>query len=189
VRFNPCRHAPLRITPTSKFGTAPKSTNPDNHNPHPHPYPHPNTQSKKHASSTMSRHNATTSLPTEDPTLELDARTLLLIRRILCSHSPPTTPLEELLPALTSSTETDVEVYALIAIAARDYIFSWYAGVSNDSSFVLEVVALIAHITRGLEERLRKVDLEVLLLDEVPAVVEAHVRGSWLWGGARGEGG
>ncbi|KAI5853373.1 PXA domain-containing protein [Tricharina praecox] len=139
----------------------------------------------------MIRHHATTtststspptpsttvgpSPPPPDDTVLTDLRTLALIRRVLCTHSPPTRALDELLPALTSSAETDVELYALVAIVARDYVFSWYAALSNDSAFGLEVVALIAHLTRGVEERVRKLDLEGLLLDEVPAVVEAHV--------------
>ncbi|KAA8912772.1 PXA domain-containing protein [Sphaerosporella brunnea] len=109
-------------------------------------------------------------------TEELDQRTLLLIRRVLCSHSPPTTPLEELLPALTSSTEIDVQLYAVIAIVVRDFILSWYSHISNDHAFIDEIIALIAHCTRALEERLRKVDLELLLLDEIPAILDAHVK-------------
>jgi hypothetical protein len=111
-------------------------------------------------------------------TEELDQRTLLLIRRVLCSHSPPSTPLEELLPALTSSSEIDVQLYAVIAIVVRDFILSWYGQISNDHAFIGEIIALIAHCTRALEERLRKVDLEVLLLDEVPTIIDAHVKGT-----------
>lgn len=40
-----------------------------------------------------------------------------------------------------------------------------------------EIVALIAHLTRGLEERIRRVDLVSLLCDEVPAVIEVCVKG------------
>lgn len=104
-------------------------------------------------------------------------RTLLLIRRVLCTHSPPTTPLKQLLPALTSSEEVDVQLYGFIAVLARDFVLSWYGEISTDHAFVDEIVALMAHCTRSLEERLRKVDVEVLLLDEVPAIVDAHVRG------------
>jgi hypothetical protein len=122
---------------------------------------------------TMNKTRPTSPATTE----ELDQRTLLLIRRVLCTHSPPTTPLEELLPALTSSAEVDVQLYAFIAIIARDFILSWYGEISNDHAFLDEVIALIAHCTRSLQERLREVDLEVLLLDEVPAILDAHVRG------------
>lgn len=36
---------------------------------------------------------------------------------------------------------------------------------------------IIAHCTRALEQRLRKVDLEGLLLDELPELLEIHVQG------------
>ncbi|KAI5793462.1 PXA domain-containing protein [Pyronema domesticum] len=107
---------------------------------------------------------------------EPDSRTLLLIRRNLCAHSTPTTPLEELLPALSSSANVDTQLYAFIAIIIRDFVTSWYSHVSQDHTFTDEIVALIAHCTRSLEERMRKLDLEVLLLDEIPAILEAHVR-------------
>lgn len=36
---------------------------------------------------------------------------------------------------------------------------------------------VIAHCTRALEQRLRNVDLESLLLDELPELLEVHVQG------------
>lgn len=125
--------------------------------------------------------------PTSPPATtaeEAEQRTLLLIRRVLCAHAAPTTPLEDLLPALTSSREINIQLYAFVAIIARDFVLSWYSDISNDHAFVDEIVALIAHLTTSLEERVRCVDLEVLLLDEVPAIVDQHVggmsrRGSW----------
>jgi len=90
-------------------------------------------------------------------TEETDQKTLTLIRRVLCSHSPPTVPLEELLPALSSSPEVDAQLYAFVAVIARDFILSWYSRISDDHVFIDEIIALIAHCTRSLEERLRKV--------------------------------
>ncbi|KAL7267465.1 hypothetical protein RUND412_009949 [Rhizina undulata] len=109
-------------------------------------------------------------------TPEIDRVTYSLIRRVLCAHSPPTTPLESLLPALTSSAEVDVELYAFLAIICRDFIYSWYSQITTDNGFVDEVIAVVAHCTRSIEERLRKVDLEVLLLDEIPALLNHHVQ-------------
>lgn len=40
-----------------------------------------------------------------------------------------------------------------------------------------EVVKIIAHITRAVEQRLRKVDLESLLMDELPELLEIHLQG------------
>ena len=56
-------------------------------------------------------------------------------------------------------------------------MYSWYAKITPDHVFVEEVVRIIAHCTRALEERLRRVDFEELILDEIPALVDRHVHG------------
>lgn len=111
-----------------------------------------------------------------------DKSTIALIRRVLCpesssygSSSPR--PLHELLPPLTSSNEVDLQLYALIAIIIKEFIYSWYAKITTDHVFVDELLQLIAHCTRALEERLRRVDVEQLVLDEIPCLVEAHIIG------------
>ncbi|KAI9727454.1 MAG: hypothetical protein M1834_008398 [Cirrosporium novae-zelandiae] len=110
-----------------------------------------------------------------------DRATAALIRRVLCpansyqdNRNTPR-PIEDLLPPLTSSNEIDLQLYAIIAIVLKEYVYSWYGRITPDRVFVDEIVQLIAHCTRALEERLRKVDLELLLFDEIPALVEAHV--------------
>lgn len=75
----------------------------------------------------------------------------------------------------------DLELYAFIAIIIREFVLTWYGKITNDQGFVEEVVRIIAHCTRGLEQRLRKVDLEGLLFDELPELLEAHVKGMILW--------
>ncbi len=108
--------------------------------------------------------------------------TLALIRRTLCSQlgdkgrSTPA-PIDELLPPLTSSNEVDLQLYAFIAIIIREFVQAWYTKITPDQIFVEEIVKLIAHCTRALEQRLRKVDLEGLLLDELPELLEMHVQG------------
>ncbi|KAL1876047.1 hypothetical protein Plec18167_005308 [Paecilomyces lecythidis] len=109
-----------------------------------------------------------------------DRATIALIRRILCpqanSHGATTPrPLEELLPPLTSSNEVDRQLYALIAIIIREFVYSWYAKITPDRAFVDEILQLIAHCTRALEQRLRRVDIAELLLDEIPGLIEAHI--------------
>ncbi|KAI5793929.1 PXA domain-containing protein [Peziza echinospora] len=103
-------------------------------------------------------------------------QTLALIRRILRPQSSPSTPLEDILPALTSSPQVDVQLYAFLAYICRDFIFAWYSKITNDRSFVDEVITVIAHTTRSLEQRTRQIDLEVLLLDELPSLLDNHVR-------------
>ena len=108
--------------------------------------------------------------------------TTLLIRRILCPQhldkgraTPP--PLEDLLPPLTSRNDVDLQLYALIAIILREFVQNWYNKITPDETFVAEIVQIIAHITRTLEQRLRKVDLESLLFDEISSLLDQHVTG------------
>ena len=113
-----------------------------------------------------------------------DDATANFVRRTLCAHqvqgsdkgSTPR-PIEELLPPLTSSNETDLQLYAFISIIIKEFVYAWYGKITPDHTFVDEVIQIIAHCTRALEQRLRKVDLEALLLDEIPELVDAHVVG------------
>lgn len=120
-------------------------------------------------------------LPSADPVSE--RATLFLIRRTLCSQlgekgrSTPA-PIDEILPPLTSSNEVDLQLYAFISIIIREFVQTWYSRITPDQMFVEEVVKIIAHCTRALEQRLRRVDLESLLLDELPELLEAHVQGT-----------
>ncbi|KAL8823143.1 MAG: hypothetical protein Q9191_006133 [Dirinaria sp. TL-2023a] len=103
-----------------------------------------------------------------------------LIRRVLCpnTHTGATEPrsVNELLPPLTSSNEIDLQLYAIIAIIVKELVYSWYGKITPDQGFVEEVVSIIAHCTRAIEGRIRSVDLEALLFDEIPELIENHVR-------------
>ncbi|KAG0128243.1 PXA domain protein [Tuber indicum] len=110
------------------------------------------------------------------PVPAVDKSAIALIRRVLCYHAPPFTPLEQLLPALTSSPEVDLELYAFLAIIFRDFIYSWYSKITTDNAFADEIIAVVAHCSRAIEERVRKVDLEALFLDEIPSFIENHVQ-------------
>ncbi len=104
--------------------------------------------------------------------------TAALIRRVLCpqSHAEPR-PIDELLPPLTSNNDVDLQLYAIIAVVVKDLVYSWYGRITPDQSFVEEVVRIVAHCTRALESRLRTVDLEGLILDEIPELIEGHIHG------------
>ena len=115
------------------------------------------------------------------PTRKSDKASTSFIRRVLCPNAYTSTgearPLSEILPPLTSSNDVDLQLYAIIAIVIRDAIQSWYGKITTDQNFVEEVIAVIAHCTRAIEERLRSVDLEALVFDEVPRIIECHVNG------------
>jgi len=127
--------------------------------------------------------------PAEDAKSPSDEATAAFVRRVLCSHhlrpstgesskgGPTPQPLEDLLPPLTSSNEVDLQLYAIIAVIIKEFVQTWYAKITPDHEFVDEVLQIIAHCTRALEQRIRRVDLEALVLDEIPALFEDHVKG------------
>lgn len=112
-----------------------------------------------------------------------DRATAALVRRVLCPNvhagSTEPRPIEDLLPPLTSSNEIDLQLYAIIAIVVKELVQSWYGKITPDQAFVEEVVSIIAHCTRALEGRLRTIDLEALIFDELPGLVKNHVVGEW----------
>jgi hypothetical protein len=113
-----------------------------------------------------------------------DRATAAFVRRTLCSHNvllgngekgrTTPRPIEDVLPPLTSSNEVDLQLYGIISVIIKEFVQTWYSKITADHVFVNEVLQIIAHCTRGLEQRLRKVDLEALLLDEIPELLEVH---------------
>ncbi|EWG44185.1 hypothetical protein FVEG_05340 [Fusarium verticillioides 7600] len=110
-----------------------------------------------------------------------DRATSLLIRRTLCSPQlgeksrDSQVPIDELLPPLTSRNDVDLQLYALLAIVMREFVQSWYSKITTDEHFVSEILHIIAHCSRALEQRFRKVDLESLVLDEMPDLLDKHI--------------
>ncbi|KAF9636822.1 hypothetical protein BFW01_g7718 [Lasiodiplodia theobromae] len=88
---------------------------------------------------------------------------------------PSQKSLDELLPPLTSSNEVDLQLYGIIAVIIKEFVHGWYTKITPDHVFVDEVIQIIAHCTRALEQRLRKVDLEALILDEIPRLASQHL--------------
>ena len=115
------------------------------------------------------------------PTDISEKATTALIRRVLVPHNhggtTDTKPIDELLPPLTSSNDVDLQLYAIIAIVVKEFVSSWYGKITPDQGFVEEVVKIIAHCTRALEQRIRSVDVETLVMDEIPEFIESHVNG------------
>lgn len=108
-----------------------------------------------------------------------------LIRRILVSDSHGSDratpgPIEGILPPLTSSNEVDVQLYAIISVVIKDFVQPWYTKITPDHAFVEEIVQIIAHCTRAIEQRLRQIDLADLALNEIPAILQQHVQGRTL---------
>jgi splicing suppressor protein 51 len=110
-----------------------------------------------------------------------DRATSLLIRRTLCASQlgdksrDAQVPIDELLPPLTSRNDVDLQLYAILAIVLREFVQSWYSKITTDEHFIAEILHIIAHCSRALEQRFRKVDLESLVLDEIPDLLDKHI--------------
>ncbi|GAP91106.1 putative PXA domain-containing protein [Rosellinia necatrix] len=147
----------------------------------PSPSPAPSTSS--HLDSTSSSYPAhrRPTKPTP-PEFLSDKATAAFIRRSLCAHHladrgrSSLAPIQDLLPPLTSRNDVDLQLYALISIIIREFVQNWYNKITPDETFVAEIVQVIAHCTRALEQRLRKVDLESLLFDELPELLATHIQ-------------
>ncbi|KAF3931098.1 hypothetical protein ABW20_dc0106992 [Dactylellina cionopaga] len=99
-----------------------------------------------------------------------------LTKRVLCAHAPAGKAIEEVLPALSSSPKVDLQLYGFVSIIVRDFVQSWYQKITPDHEFVDEIVLVIAHYTLSLEQRIRQLDLETLLLEEAPTLLDNHVK-------------
>ncbi|KAM0738657.1 hypothetical protein ACQRIT_006394 [Beauveria bassiana] len=110
-----------------------------------------------------------------------DKATLMLIRRVLCPQKlsekdrDVATPIEELLPSLTSRNDVDLQLYAFLAIIIREFVQAWYNKITPDETFVAEALQVIAHCSRALEQRFRTLDVESLVLDEIPDLLDRHI--------------
>ncbi|KAJ3485182.1 hypothetical protein NLG97_g6872 [Lecanicillium saksenae] len=117
--------------------------------------------------------------PSMDPLS--DKATLILIRRVLCAEKladkgrEVVPPIEELLPSLTSRNDVDLQLYAFLAIIIREFVQAWYNKITPDETFVAEVLQVIAHCSRALEQRFRTLDVESLVLDEIPDLLDRHI--------------
>jgi len=110
-----------------------------------------------------------------------DRATTSYIRRTLCAHhaisSGPPRSIHELLPPLTSSNAIDLQLYAIVAVVLKEFVHTWYGKITPDHAFVDDILRIVTHCTRALEERARNVDLEALMLDELPRLIDNHITG------------
>ncbi|MCJ1432207.1 hypothetical protein MMC27_001563 [Xylographa pallens] len=131
-------------------------------------------------SSSPSRQNPPLTIVPNSQSDVSDKTTATLVRRVLCpqsfASSPDACAIDVLLPPLTSSNDVDLQLYAIIAIVVKEFVYSWYGRITPDLGFVEEVVRIFAHCTRALEQRLRTIDMERLVLDEIPQLVEGHIQ-------------
>ncbi|KAM0360946.1 hypothetical protein ACHAP4_003040 [Fusarium culmorum] len=161
------------VSPARPPAPRPKSVTFDNE-------PPPSTAASSAATTTTTASSRRSTRPnTTDPLS--DRATSHLIRRTLCSPQlgdkgrDAQVPIDELLPPLTSRNDVDLQLYAILAIVLREFVQSWYNKITTDENFVAEVLHIIAHCSRALEQRFRKVDIETLVLDEIPDLLDKHI--------------
>ncbi|KAI1610614.1 PXA domain-containing protein [Exophiala viscosa] len=135
----------------------------------------PRTSSRVPPNSTSRQDGTAQDATSERATLSLIRRTLVADGRNGTDSRATPAPIEGILPPLTSSNEIDVQLYAIVAIVIKDFVNSWYSKITPDHAFVDEVIQIIAHCSRALEQRLRQIDITELILDELPVLVERHI--------------
>ncbi|KAK2590224.1 hypothetical protein QQS21_012100 [Conoideocrella luteorostrata] len=110
-----------------------------------------------------------------------DRATQALIRKVLLPQESSNKvrnsqrPIDALLPPLTSRNDVDLQLYAFLAIILREFVQAWYGKITPDEAFVAEIIRVIAHCTRALEQRIRQMDLENVILNEIPDILSRHI--------------
>ncbi|VVT48460.1 uncharacterized protein SAPINGB_P001790 [Magnusiomyces paraingens] len=99
-----------------------------------------------------------------------------LIRQVFLPREPANVDWRVRLPSLSRFDGVNVELYALIAVLCRTFVLSWYGSIVDDAGFLRDIAQTVAECTRRVEERLLRTDTYSLLLDELPLLLEMHVR-------------
>lgn len=99
-------------------------------------------------------------------------------------HSPSINRYDDLpailyqtVPVISGSFEVDLEGYDLLATIFELCIHSWYDKITADTSFTKDTIELTAASLKSLKNRLLLVDIQSLLLDELPALILDHLQG------------
>lgn len=99
-----------------------------------------------------------------------------LIRQIFLPKESHELDWRDRLPALTSSDDVNIEIYALFGLICRQFIQAWYYKIVDDPAFIYDISSVLAHVTRQLEERVSQIDMFGFLLDELPMILDAHIQ-------------
>ena len=109
-----------------------------------------------------------------------DQKTTLFIKKVLSvrddGKNNDEAHLQEVLPPLTSSNTIDLQLYAFIAIIIQENVNSWYNHLTSDKDFVSQIVQIVAHCTRALEQRTRRVDVNSMVFNDIAGLVDAHIQ-------------
>ncbi|KAF8203159.1 PXA domain-containing protein [Pholiota molesta] len=87
-------------------------------------------------------------------------------------HQPPA-----LLATPNVAPELTPELYDFIALALRAYVSPWWAKLTRyDKDLLPQISAVLTHVIRALDERVRAQDLPALVFQDVPAILTQHYR-------------
>lgn len=99
-----------------------------------------------------------------------------LIRQIFLPRESHQIDWRDRLPTLSSSDEVNIEIYALFGLICRQFIQAWYYKIIDDPAFIYDISSVLAHVVKQLEERLGTIDMFGFLLDEIPMILEEHIK-------------
>lgn len=80
------------------------------------------------------------------------------------------------LPRLTESDKVNKEFYALLGLVLRQFVSSWYLKITEDPTFVYEIVKTVSGVVGRLEDRVLSLDLGTVILDDLPYILDAHIQ-------------
>lgn len=123
--------------------------------------------------STLSAHQPSTRSISSTTAASTKPGHVPLHRRLLFPQLAASTPVPPLLK--NASPELNTELYDLLALALRAHITPWWSKITRyDRDFIPQVAAILRHVFRVLEERVREADLTNVLLRAVPIVLTQH---------------
>lgn len=99
-----------------------------------------------------------------------------LIRQIFLPRESHQIDWRDRLPTLSSSDEVNIEIYALFGLICRQFIQAWYYKIIDDPAFIYDISSVLAHVVKQLEERLGAIEMFGFLLDEIPMILEEHIK-------------
>ncbi|KAA8899916.1 hypothetical protein TRICI_006286 [Trichomonascus ciferrii] len=80
------------------------------------------------------------------------------------------------LPRPTESDRVNKEFYALLGLILRQFVSSWYSKITEDGKFVYEIVKTVSGVVGRLEDRALSLDLDTIILDDLPYMLDAHIQ-------------
>ncbi|KAF9480023.1 hypothetical protein BDN70DRAFT_878039 [Pholiota conissans] len=100
-----------------------------------------------------------------------------LASRLLFHAQPGQPPPPLLLDPRGVAPELTPEIYDFIALALRAYVSPWWAKITRyDKDLLPQISAVLSHVIRCLDHRLRAQDLPALVFQDVPAILTQHYR-------------